>query len=72
VTSVDYAVAVAMGKAPLSEKLTLRRISQRLGNPSSPFTMNKYLAERGDERVKDWASWVANSKFENDEARTQP
>jgi amidase len=69
VTTVDYAVALAMGKAPLSEKLTLRRISQRLGNPSSPFVMNKYLAERGDTRVKDWASWVANSKFENDAQR---
>jgi amidase len=31
--------------------------------------MNKYLAERGDARVKDWASWVANAKFENDEQR---
>jgi Asp-tRNA(Asn)/Glu-tRNA(Gln) amidotransferase A subunit family amidase len=69
VTSVDYAVALAMGKAPLSEKLTLRRISQRLGNPSSPFVMNKYLAERGDTRVKDWASWVANTKFEYDGQR---
>ncbi len=71
VTSVDYMVALAMGKAPLSEKLTLRRISQRLGNPSSPFTINKYLAERGDARVKDWASWVANAKFKDDEARVR-
>ncbi|HET9215726.1 MAG TPA: amidase family protein, partial [Terriglobia bacterium] len=71
VTSVDYLVALAMGKAPLSEKLTLRRISARLGNPSSPFVMNKYLAERGDTRVKDWASFVANTKFENDEDRSR-
>jgi Asp-tRNA(Asn)/Glu-tRNA(Gln) amidotransferase A subunit family amidase len=71
VTSVDYAVALAMGKAPLSDKLTLRRISQRLGNPSSPFVMNKYLAERGDTRVKNWASFVANTKFENDEDRAR-
>ena len=42
-----------MGKAPLSEKLTLRRISQKLGNPSSPYVINKYLAERGDARVRD-------------------
>jgi len=69
VTSVDYAVALAMGKAPLSDKLTLRRISSGLGNPSSPFTINKYLAERGDARVKDWASFVANAKWENDEQR---
>src|SRR5204862_6923994 len=68
VTSVKYMVALATGKAPLSEKITLRRISQRLGNPSSPFTINKYLAERGDARVKDWASWVANAKFKDDEA----
>lgn len=69
VTSVDYAVALAMHKAPLSPKLTLRRISQRLGNPRSPFVINKYLAERGDARVKDWASWVANAKWENDAHR---
>ena len=70
VTTVDYAVALATGKAPLSEKLTLRRIANgRLGTPRSPFTVNKYLADRGDTRVKDWASWVANAKFENDEQR---
>jgi len=71
VASVEYMVALATGKAPLSEKVTLRRISQRLGNPSSPFTINKYLAERGDTRVKDWASWVANAKFKDDEARVR-
>jgi Asp-tRNA(Asn)/Glu-tRNA(Gln) amidotransferase A subunit family amidase len=69
VTSTDYAVALAMHKAPLSPKLTLRRISQRLSNPRGTYTINKYLAERGDARVKDWASWVANAKFENDEQR---
>ena len=69
VTSVDYLVALAMRKAPLSPKLTLRRISSRLSNPRSTYVINKYLAERGDARVKDWASWVANAKFENDEQR---
>lgn len=69
VTTVDYAVALAMHKAPLSPKLNLRRISARLGNPRSPYVINKYLAERGDSRVTDWKAWVANAKFENDEAR---
>ena len=69
VTSVDYLVALAMHKAPLSPKLTLRRISSRLANPRSTYVINKYLAERGDARVKDWASWVKNAKFENDEQR---
>jgi amidase len=69
VTSTDYAVALAMRKAPLSPKLTLRRISKGLTNPRGTYVINKYLAERGDTRVKDWASWVANAKFENDEQR---
>jgi amidase len=69
VTTVDYAVALAMGKAPLSDKLNLRRISSGLDNFKSPFTVNKYLAERGDERIKDWKSWVANAKWENDDHR---
>jgi Asp-tRNA(Asn)/Glu-tRNA(Gln) amidotransferase A subunit family amidase len=69
VTTVDYAIALALGKAPLSDKLNLRRISSGLDNFKSPFTVNKYLAERGDERIKDWASWVANAKWENDAQR---
>src|SRR5262249_10129197 len=72
VTSIDYLVALATGKAPLSEQITLRRISQRvttLGNPNPAFEINKYLAERGDARVKDWASAVANSKFQDEQTR---
>jgi Asp-tRNA(Asn)/Glu-tRNA(Gln) amidotransferase A subunit family amidase len=69
VTSLDYAIALATKKAPLSPKLNLRRISSGLDNFKSPFTVNKYLAERGDERIKDWASWFANAKWEDDEQR---
>jgi len=69
VTTMDYAIALAMGKAPLSPKLNLRRISGGLDNFKSPFTVNKYLAERGDERIKDWKSWVANAKWEDDDQR---
>jgi amidase len=71
VTSADYMVALEMGKAPLSDKLTLRRISAKLSNPPSNVSFNKYLAERGDTRVKDWASWVANAKFKDDEAKVR-
>jgi amidase len=69
VTSVDYAVALALGNAPLSEKLNLRRISSGLDNFKSPFTVNKYLMARGDARVFNWETFVANSKFEDDEHR---
>jgi Asp-tRNA(Asn)/Glu-tRNA(Gln) amidotransferase A subunit family amidase len=69
VRTVDCAVALATGKAPLSPRINLRRISLSLGNPRSPFFINKYLQARGDARVKDWASWVANAKFESEEQR---
>jgi amidase len=69
VTSIDYAVALAAGKAPLSDKLHLRRISKNVSQSEGSLGWEKYLAARGDERVKDWASWVANAKFEGDEQR---
>ena len=69
VRSLDYLLAVAARRAPLSERLTLRRIAYRLGDPRSPFAVNKYLRERGDARVKDWASWVANARFRSDAQR---
>ena len=69
VTTTDYMLALATGKAPLSPNLNIRRISQRLGNPSSTYTIDKYLAERGDAKIKTWADWVTNTKFESDEHR---
>jgi Asp-tRNA(Asn)/Glu-tRNA(Gln) amidotransferase A subunit family amidase len=69
VTSVDYAIALALHQAPLSPGINLRRISASLGNPSSPFFINKYLRERGDARIKDYKAWAANMKFENDQER---
>lgn len=69
VTSIDYAVALSQGKAPLSEKLSLRRLFKQSEQFQGPLAWNKYLARRGDERVKDWASWVANAKFDSDAQR---
>jgi hypothetical protein len=69
VRTTAYAVALALGEAPLSPNLNLRRISSRLANPDSSFQMDKYLRERGDTRIKDWASWVANEKFKSDAQR---
>ena len=72
VTTVDYAVALAMGDAPLSENINVRRISGgNLDNDKSLFTMDKYLAERGDTRVFDWASFVANAKWNDDQERAE-
>ena len=33
------------------------------------FDIDRYLAERGDARIKTWSDWVANAKFRQDESR---
>jgi Asp-tRNA(Asn)/Glu-tRNA(Gln) amidotransferase A subunit family amidase len=71
VRTVEYALALSLGKAPLSDKLTLRRLSKELGSSKSSLFMDKYLAERGDERIKDWPSWVANSKWDSHRAGSE-
>ncbi len=70
VTTLAYDVALARHEAPLSPLINLRSISQGgLSNPSPLFNMNKYLADRGDARVKDADSWFANAKFKTDAER---
>jgi Asp-tRNA(Asn)/Glu-tRNA(Gln) amidotransferase A subunit family amidase len=65
VKSQEYLIALSLGKAPLSDKLNLRRLaSGNYGNTTGTFAMNQYLRERGDERVKDTASLLANGKSE--------
>jgi amidase len=69
VTSVKYLTALALGKAPLSPKVNLRRIAKKASQYEGPLGWNRYLALRGDTRVYDWATWIANSKFDSDSAR---
>jgi amidase len=71
VRSVEYAVALSLHKAPLSDKINLRSIPKGYSNPSSLLLTNQYLAARGDARVKDWASWVANATFKTDEEKAR-
>ncbi len=67
VTKRDYMVKVAEGKAPLSEKLNLRRINSSPPTASFAFHLDQYLMRRGDERVKDWVSLNASSKYYSEE-----
>ena len=63
----DYMVQLALGQAPLSDKLNMRRILSGFDNTQrTAFSMDKYLRERGDTRVTDWASYVANSKWRSE------
>ena len=70
VTTKDYLVKLALGQAPLSDNLNIRRITTGFDNTGrGHFNTAKYLAERGDKRVFDWASWVANEKPVSDSDR---
>jgi Asp-tRNA(Asn)/Glu-tRNA(Gln) amidotransferase A subunit family amidase len=69
VTSPEYLVALERYKAPLSPALNLRRIFKSASQSEGPLGWNKYLADRGDTRVKDWKAWAANAKFDSDAAR---
>jgi len=71
VRTVEYAVALSLHQAPLSDKINLRSIPKGYANPSSVFSANQYLRERGDARVNDWASWVANANFKTDSERAR-
>jgi amidase len=63
VRTKDYLVKLALHKAPLSPNINLRRIAGGFDNTGrGHFNTAKYLTERGDARVFDWASWVANEK----------
>ena len=69
VTTRDYMVLAAEGKAPLSDQLNLRRITNFAGTRSFGFHIAQYLLERKDARVRDWATLNANSKFDSDSER---
>jgi len=69
VTSAKYLSALALGKAPLSEKINLRRIAKKVSQYEGALGWNRYLALRGDARVHDWATWIENQKFDSDSSR---
>jgi Asp-tRNA(Asn)/Glu-tRNA(Gln) amidotransferase A subunit family amidase len=64
VTSRDYLVKLSLRQAPLSPNLNMRRIQNGLdATDLTNFSLSKYLLERNDTRVKDIASYAANSKW---------
>jgi amidase len=69
VTTREYLAALAIGEAPLSDKLNLRRITSLPEDLSFSYNLARYLLARGDERINDWASLNANSKFFSDARR---
>lgn len=76
VTSYDYLKALSRHQAPLTDKINMVNFAGFAALPCQNslcadlrFDIDRYLAERGDARVRDWPSWVANAKFREDESR---
>ena len=69
VTTKQYLVQLAEGKAPLSPNLNLRRVTLAPPTRSFAFHIDQYLDRRGDERITDMASLHANTKYFSDAAR---
>ncbi|HWF86642.1 MAG TPA: amidase, partial [Vicinamibacterales bacterium] len=63
VTTRDYLVKVAEGRAPWPDGLNLRSINFNTPSRSFAFDLARYLVRRGDPRVKDWASLNAHAKY---------
>ena len=63
VSTRDYLVRAAEGRAPLSDDLNLRSINRSPPTASFSFHLSQYLLRRGDRTVTDWASLNANSKY---------
>jgi amidase len=74
VTSYDYLLELSKRKAPLTSALNITNFAT-FGGVRCPrcgdfrFTLDRYLTARGDTRIRDWASWVANAKFDDDASR---
>lgn len=70
VTSYGYLLDLSLGLVPASANLNLRNMTG--GTAASlnvKFGLDRYLVQRGDPKITDWAAWVANSRFRQDSSR---
>jgi len=70
VTSYDYLMKLSNRQAPLTSKVDITNFASFAATPcmtnlcsNTVFDLNRYLLARGDSRVTNWESWVANAKF---------
>lgn len=76
VTSYDYLLKLSKRQAPLTSKINLTNFATFGATPCQPnscsdvgFDIDRYLVDRGDTRIANWAAWVANAKFDDDASR---
>jgi hypothetical protein len=75
VTSQKYLLAVSRGEAPITDRVRIGNFANFAAAPCTrgcrtfTFNMNRYLLDRGDTKITDWAAWVRNAKFREDASR---
>jgi amidase len=73
VTSYDYLLKLSKRQAPLTSAVNITNFADFAAVPchtglcsDNGFDLDRYLLERGDTRITNWAAWVANAKFRQD------
>ena len=76
VTSQDYLLKLSRREAPLTPAVNITNFATfgaldcgSVACADVRFDINRYLAKRGDAKIKDWKAWVANASFRGDENR---
>lgn len=76
VTSYEYLLKLSQRKAPLTSKVNLANFASFGAEPCHSnlcadlaFDVDRYLVERGDSRITNWAAWAANAKFREEDSR---
>ena len=76
VMSYDYLLKLSRHEAPLTPAVNIVNFADFAAVPchtglcsDNVFDLDRYLAARGDARIKTWADWVANAKFRQDSSR---
>jgi amidase len=76
VTSYDYLKKLVRREAPLTTAIDITNFATYGAEPCYAaqcgdvmFDIERYLASRGDAKIKSWRDWVANAKFRDDDSR---
>lgn len=76
VTSYEYLTKLSRREAPLTDKVTILNFATYGTEPCFSaqcgdvmFDIDRYLAARGDARIRSWADWAKSARFREDASR---
>jgi Asp-tRNA(Asn)/Glu-tRNA(Gln) amidotransferase A subunit family amidase len=76
VTSYEYLLKLSKRQAPLTPAINITNFAtfgavpcHSAGCGDVGFDIDRYLVDRGDQRIANWAAWTANAQFREDDSR---